>query len=596
MAIVIIATFPADNPAVPAQPVAPAAPQPVAPPKPPLAHTPAPAQSAQPAAPTQPSNDLAGLLNSLSARYQQADEFGRDDLIKETLALPMGQGTLGSWLTHQYMSINPNADQAASEAQIAVWKAFNAGDPTRLLGNNIVKDVAGYDLGKTKMTPESNRYKKHLATMEPLMRAVQNRDATTIDKDLLDDVDNGVLEPQDAAWKQYKRKTWNDTEDPATGKSRIDTAKQMLQQAVDKLYSGPISELKAKVEDLVAKAKVDPMVKKKFDQHLKDVSKRYPRHIQVKSVDPVEVGVPIESREDFNAYNNMLGKPKEFNDPKSPYYLSGDMVESRMTPEMLSKMWGELNLGPTTSIDTQEMEAGEGYGYNPSTEEGHALPKLQDQGNFSDKKKKMIIEQAPEEFLAEYNDDPEIQQKIQDRLHLIQPYVPVRDKAGNPIMDGNRPRTAKNPQFKQAIESIVNSMYGPGSMPRRVLDERGKPKSTPKAEERTKDALFQIGQFFANSVDDQRDEQMRLKELERSLAPYTQEPLALKHYDGPPLKASQQYALALREVMLDMMDYLGNDKVAGALEQQLGRAPAVAEFKRWLRTATFIYINRIIGA
>lgn len=557
-------------------------------------------------------------INKLTQDYQTApDSLKKEDILQEIYNYPMGNDSVGSWLAYNYRKFHPQASEqeALQQARIQIWQGIdqeyrnhpeNAAQRGREL--NPVTNIIGWlkdqiklwgrrSQTQNKINWESDRFTEYEAYLKPFMIGVRDH-TDKINPDLLEQVDSGAMKPEQAAWAQYKRNVWNDQVDPQTGKTRIENAKAAFQQQVDGLYSGQINEVKAKIQGLLEKfpdslRQADPKAKKTFDKMLKDVMRTVPRSIDVKSLNPLNVGVKIDGETSFNQYKKMLGNP-EFSDQKSPLFLNGTMFQERASPEMLNQMWTSLNSGPTQSVDTQDADS-EQRGYDLSSDEGHALQRLQDAGPLNEERKKMIIEQAPEEFLAEYNDDPEIQQKIQDRLHLIQPFVPAKDKMGNPIMDGNRPRTVKNPAFKQAIDSIINSMYGTGSKPRRVLDERGRPKSTPRAEERTKDALYQIGQFYANSIDDTRDEQVRLKELERSLAPYVQEPLALRHYDGPPLKASQQYALALREVMLDIMDYLGNDKAASTLESSLGRS-MVAEFKSWIRTATFLYINRIIEA
>lgn len=543
-------------------------------------------------------------INKLTQDYQGAsDPQKKNDLIEEIYNYPMGNGTVGSWLAHTYTKYHPQSrDEAEQQARILIWNGIDQeyrNNPENLSnrGRELkpVENIIGWlddqmklwgkrDMTKSKTGPESDRFTEYQAYLKPLMIGVRDH-TDKIAPDLLEKVDNGQMKPEQAAWSQFKRNTWNDQLDPQTGKTRIETAKAVFQQRVDGLYAGQIEEVKAKLQPLIERAKTDPKVKKNFDKMLKDVMRTVPRFIEIKSMDPLQVGTRVESETEFNQFRKMLGAP-EFNDPKNPLYLTGTMFTERASADMLSQMWSALNSGPNQSVDTQDQDVGEGRGYEPSTEDGHLLPKMQDAGPLTQERKKTIIEDAPETFLSEFNDDPEIMQGIEKNLHLIQPYVPVRDKAGNIVMDRARPQTMKNPKFRQNIESITQSLYGHGSMPRSITDERGRPRPIPKpTDDRTKEALFLIGQFYANSIDDNRDEHTRLKELERNLAPYVQQPLALQHYEGPPLKGSQQYALALREVMLDMMKHIGTDHNIEA-----------AQFRSWIRTATFLYINKIIGA
>lgn len=587
MAIIIIA---ADLPIGEPAPIAPAAPAAVAPPQ------------AKPAKPvvspeeyrTQRPEFFEDAKN-MAAQYQQADPSMRESLLEQFYAMPMGKSTVGRWLTSLYMNILPNKDQAQQEARLQIWNALEKGGSVEnIFGylSDFIKGQARTDLGKEKKGFSADRYNKALATMKPYLTAVQNHDATMINPDLLERIDNGEISPQDAAFEQYKRTAWNDVPDE-NGVSRVDKAKAAWEEAIKRLEAPKYQEMKRAMDQYKAKIAAEPARRKKLEEDAKKVANGFHPLILKSGYPNFDIGVkPLSTRQEVDGYKKEIMArgaqagldPAKYVQEGQPYYLSGDMVESRITPEMLSKMWESMGAGPSVSADAQEMEMGEGFGYNPSTDEGHNIEKLRSTVPMTEVQKKTIMDEAPYSFLQEFEDDPETQRKVEERIPAIKPTINI---------DG---RPAKNPSFKPAIMSIINSLYGPSSPPR--TNPRGKPiAATPQQEANTKAALRAVGDFYASTLDKEfqnMKESDRLKKLESELEPFVAQPLAFKHYaDEFPLKGREQMKMAMREVMLDILNYLGNDSTYQQLQNQLGGMKAVAEFERWIRTASFVYINRM---
>lgn len=525
----------------------------------------APILAPKPTKPTKPvvqpeaENAFYGKLNSLIDGFKKANPEDQSQWIDAVSNFEFDSGggflSIGDWLASKMTARSP--EEAQNDAQLLIWKGLKNVKPN---GNLIgwLKAALPHErhTGLSDLSSiDSERFKRAFSYLRPYLMFLKNPEspeagARPIDDDILLEYDRQAISAGEAAYKQANRSYFKDSVlDQATGKTRLQFAREEFEKAVSAI--DPKWLKGSNKEAVFADAK----------RILKQMNPQYVSLMENES---------------------------------SPYWFTSEMFAPRgIGKELLDIAWDKMRAGSNLSLDAENAETGDTAHDAISTEQFEQFKNRNKE--FTTRDKKTIIEEAPYEYLNLFDDDPEQQEKIQDRLPAIQPFVPVKDRGGNVITDGDkRMKMAENPEFEKNVLSIIERLYGSGSPPRRILDENGRPKIVSKQiEQTTKDALWRIGQFYAKSLSDDRDESKRADELGRELGPYLTQPLAFKHYDGPPLREKQQYAFALREVMLDIMEFLGNDKNYAALTQSGQKAVAV--LKREIRTAALLLISDIIA-
>lgn len=504
---------------------------------------PVPAAPAKPVPPPAKPVDKAAYdkLNALISQFKNAkpeDQSSWIDAVSNfRLHEATGGPTIQNWLASQMVGKTP--EDAQSEAQILIWKALKNFKPG---GEFIgwlkaalphVKHVGLSDLSGL----ESDRFKKAFSYIRPYLLFLKNPEfpeagSKPIDDDILALYDAGKMSEGEAAEAQAKRSHFNDKIDPKTGKTRVQFAREEFENKAHEYFG--LNSTKGGNREMVFSE-----VKKR----LKDVDPQY-----------------VQKMEDKN----------------SDYWLTSDMYAPRgIGKEILNIAWDKARSGNDVSMDLQNPET-EGRLSESIPSESLERFKARHK-NPAKRENRPIIQDAPSQYMEMF-EDPEDRERLEERLPQIQPF--------HVTMEGNKAKWDPNPEFEKTLRTIVEDLYGFGG--------ESIPEGPKSVEQRTQEAFHAIGNFYADSLRDQRPENVRLKDLETKLAPLIKDPLILRHHEGSKLKGMQQYAFALREVMLDIMEYLANDKNYAMLKRQLGQG-TVAEMKRRIRTAAILCISHLLN-
>lgn len=604
MPIIILADIP--DPNSPNQGIqAPPAPVVEAPPAP----TPAPAPAKRKPVPaaegelkeldTVADDKFYGELNNLMAAFKQSgDDLTKEQVLRQVYNYPFGGSTIGGYFLYKVLPLmNATPDQKAearedakSEVMFMIWKALEKTQP----GGKIIGTLKNEFLATKKKiiqerssgNVEGGRFTEAKGDLDPYFETLRNpaqvgHNAKPVDPDILQKVEAGQLPPWVAAFEQFKRDKWGDVPDES-GVGRIERSKQAIENAV---------------RDIVGRWK--PTAQFARPPILLDG----PKAVFPIGDDRGKLSVAKQFLQAFGPEHGVDVKPFM---KKGPYFLSEEMVTPRKTDETLKMLWDKTSQGNVSAgQDGEERGNSEGpYAYNPSTEEGNILNKVRD-NVFTEEDRRKSLENSPFAYLEHFEDRPALKNKIEQRMPIIMPFVPKKDKMGNPVMekmvgtdeDGSKkifenPAYEKNKDFSKAISTVVDNLYGP-QVPSDRLFGRSMDAETA---ERTKQVLHAVGKYYIQSAMGEDQVQLQ-KALHAAIGPLLEQPLAIRHTPSDMTRSftgQQKLGLAFRDVMVDMMEYLANNKYYNELVSQVGKK-AVAAAQRFIRTAEFTIVAKIIA-
>ena len=171
---------------------------------------------------------------------------------------------------------------------------------------------------------------------------------------------------------------------------------------------------------------------------------------------------------------------------------------------------------------------------------------------------------------------------------------PEKQEAAKEFEDYIKPE--ENPKFKRIIRFITDQLYEPSGLPRNSVEER------------TRQVLAEVGKFYSNIKWSRASQDFRRNERENgkastatfwSLEPLLGEPLKLKHSeDKGYYEPRDRYGMALREVVLDILNFISDPESQVAIEQEFGPL-AMVHAKAAIgivRTAAFVLVSNLTEA
>ena len=558
------------------------------------------------------------VMDAILNAYNGGDAQAKDDIISRLLyGFPESNfGTVGRWLE----SGTKKGDNPKEKAMEAIWTAIKktapgTPPPSDLWGQLAgqykglkVQEMGGGQQGRKTQVGGNKKY------FSPYLLFLQNPDAPPagakpIDADILDALNNGRIEEDNAVWQQYKRDIWHDKDEAGPG--RVERAKKWW---LDMLVSPPVaaaiaampeaemplageSSLRAMENALAARnSEIDPKADKKTREIFKQKKGRgipenvgvdFPRlatlylrdnpnkayfmmpdfsqWLSEKSKAMVAAGEMPEAASQPKVNLDWFNKAKmalqrggvdsaPWTDPKSPNFLNAEMVDpTRMGtgPQYVKDVRDAMrsHMVPISSPGGGGKEDGweraEGESFVPGD---------------TDVKKKPQIVKAPE---------------ISEERKL---------KRVEPLID-----PAKNPDFEPMIEYATKRLYPQG--------EADSPKG------RLSRVLYDVGMMFSESQGTRPDmprgavKQVQQKNWENNRTTFLmlEEEGFLDHplpfnigedslpdvdeddpmYDEESAKSirQQRYEMANRQFRSDMVNFLSNPRNQAEMFRDLGLTP-----------------------
>lgn len=481
-------------------------------------------------------------LTALVGAFQASDPGSpaRDAALEAILSTSYGGGTIKGWLESKLSKKFPEPGEAEQQAYMVVDKAATKMKPgSKFLGvlDGELRTVLSYDRTATEKDTHGVSKNQEIAnaTFSPYIKWQSGSGGKKIDKDIVEN----FADLDDQVWAQYKRDAWNDTG------NRIEESKNHLQ---------------AMVQDVLNK---NPQIREQVGQ---------------KKLFPIKLSSQVSACKKILAMAGIDPKPI-FNDPASPRYLTGEMVEPSAynlgksyiikSRTMMNAKNFNTNLGGECSNPPCHHGENEKEGFEISSKDVERMKGMHGGNvqNIPETEKKETREQLPESYLPP---EEEQRQKAEQRRSIIVP---------------------ANPNFSQVARYITKRMYNPhgsrtemalyliGTLMSELEDPMAGGKVDPKAykinETRRQRILNDNWNLF--------DEPLQLPD----------EPEAADEEVG----AKARFAMAFNQVMKNMHRFVANDQSYNEMLRDLklgsvNKAAFLESFMRMIRQAKLAYVAK----
>lgn len=596
MKIIIAADLPLDPAAesvMTPEPVVQPQPEPVQP----QAPQPSPVPKAKAPKPKQNQDQLNNFYDKIDAIHRKFKETNDMSLIEVAANEINPEGrSLIQYLGGLYYfkasrrNVNLTPEDAEAAAYRALMSAFRAAAPGRIvkyimqnLHNEMSEDR---DLTSQQSSLRSDiRYRQLKDYLRWLARPELREysgEPGQIDNDIMAKInkpdENGEIFTQaHAANEMYRRNKFKDhpVEGDPHGRRRVEFAFDSFVDYYNQVFQSEKSHWEQQLAAMTPEQRA-VFARKEF---------KFRDRWDLLNVDPPHIAPKINTEVDLSARMKELkaqgGDLSVFKPPAqgadNPYWLSPEMMKRRDSKD-LADLWARISndVAGRQSVSIDDSNTGLQH-ISDEAKKPHPLQTVVDSPNN-------VLESIYNSIL-ENKDAPmtnENRQLIKNRLNTILPFI-----------DGPAGKAKKNPNFKKTFEYILEKLYGPTSKPmfkNRVTDDV------------TKYVLHEIGKDLASKFTkaDALENRFRNTELEEAIQEYLPN-IGVRHVAKDmvdtidPEESEQMQSVAMGELMMDILNFIRDNKNYQEIMNLAGGHKAVAELKAFVRTANFLVNSRIIA-